>query len=450
MGRQSKRRAPVRQQQRRDFLKTTAAASIGYWVAGGVALAESKSPNEKVNIGIIGVGGKGRANINGVKGENIVALCDVDDNPVNKTLAEIEECKKANKYRDFRKMLEQEKSLDAVVVTTPDHMHAPASLMAMRMGKHVYNEKPLTRTIEEARAMAKVAAETKVVTHMGNQGHSNDSLRTIVEILQAGSLGAVTEVYTWTDRPGKYWPQPAKMWEGDNPVPATLDWDLWLGVAEKRTYNPAYCPFKWRGFWDFGTGSLGDMGCHIIDSVYWGLQLGYPVSVEAEGEPLDEENAPAWIRIHWEYAARGNQPAVRYHWLDAGNQPAKELTEGMELQKGGGSLVIGEKGKMLIGGDYGNTYKLFPQKDWEGFKPPEKTIPRTPSHYAEFINAIKEGKQTLANFAYSAQLTESVLLGNIAFRTGKKIYWDQPNMRATGVPEADQYIKANYQNGWTL
>lgn len=433
---------------RRDFLKVGAAATAGYWVSGGVSRAIADSANDKLNVACIGVGGKGGFNLDQIsKITNIVAVCDINSETVGKAKAKFP---KAEGYADFRKMLETQKNIDAVVVSTPDHTHANAAIMAMRMGKHCYCEKPLTRTIAQARLMAKTAAETKVATQMGNQGHSNDSLRQIVEVLRSGVLGPIRETYTWTDRPGKYWKQGMQVPTNTPPVPENIAWDLWLGPAADRPYSPEYMPFRWRGWWDFGTGSLGDMGCHIFDPVYWGLDLHYPTAVEAVGEPLLPQAGPLNLTAKFEFPARGDMPAVTCTWMDAGNKPSQEVAGEIKLASGG-SLIIGDEGKMVISGDYGNSFKLYPEEKFKDYKAPEPTLPRAGSkHYDEFVNAAKSGGTGMSNFAYGARLTETILLGNVAFRVGEKIYWDAENMKATNCPKAEEFIHGTYRKGWEL
>jgi predicted dehydrogenase len=435
---------------RRRFLATTIAASgfVGACVSVGAA-PRRISPNEKLNIGIIGGGGKGMENINGVSSEYIVAICDVDDNRAADAYKKLPQ---ARRYKDFRKMLELEKTLDAVIVTTPDHTHAAAAVMAMKLGRHVYCEKPLTHAIYEARVMRDTAAQQKVATQMGNQGHSYDSTRRVVEIVQAGALGAVGEVHVWTDRP--IWPQGIDRPTETPEVPATLDWDLWLGPAPKRPYHPSYLPFNWRGWWDFGTGALGDMGCHNMDTAYWALKLGVPSAVEAEASGMNKETFPKWSIIKYEFPARGALPPVKFTWYDGGKMPARELFEGAQLKNEelpkNGSIIIGDKGKILLTDWNANKFQLLPQDRFIDFKGPEPTIPRAESHYKEWIAACKGGPAAMSNFEYAAALTETALLGNLALRCGKRIEWDAKAMKAKGCPEADALIKPGYRAGWSL
>lgn len=441
-----------RQTTRRDILKGTVAAGMGYWMGTSSTASFGYSPNEMLNVGVIGVGGKGESNILGVRRQkdvNIVAACDVDEERAKgfKTVS------KATKYKDFRKMLETEKSLDAVVVSTPDHTHAPAAIMAMRMGKHVYCEKPLAHSIYESRLMRKVAQETKVATQMGNQGHSGGTLREAVQLIQSGGLGKVTEFYAWTNRPS--WKQGIERPTETVPVPATLDWDLWLATAPERPYNPVYCPFSWRGWWDFGTGALGDMACHIADLGFWGLQLEYPTSVEAKSSGINSETGPNSSEIKFEFPARGDQPAVTFTWYDGGNKPDPALVGLAELP-GNGSILVGDKATMYVPDEYGQVYQLLPKDS----KEPRPAPPAPPSrlnivtiainHYKEWVDACKGGAAAQSNFDYAALLTEVILLGNVALRAGKKIDWDGVAMRATNCPEADQWIRPAFRPGWDI
>jgi predicted dehydrogenase len=435
---------------RRRFLATTIAASgvMGACVRLGAA-PRRISPNEKLNIGIIGGGGKGMENINGVSSEYIVAICDVDENRAAEAFKKLPQ---ARRYKDFRKMLELEKTLDAVIVTTPDHTHAAAAVMAMKLGRHVYCEKPLTHAIYEARVMRDTAAKQKVATQMGNQGHSYDSTRRVVEIVQAGALGAVREVHVWTDRP--IWPQGIDRPTETPEVPATVDWDLWLGPAPKRPYHSAYLPFNWRGWWDFGTGALGDMGCHNMDTAYWALKLGVPNAIEAESSGMNAETFPKWSVIKYDFPARGPLAPARLTWYDGGKMPARELFEGAQLKNEelpkNGTIIVGDKGKIVLTDWNANKFQLLPQDKFVDFKGPEPTIPRTESHYKEWIAACKGGPPAMSNFEYAAALTETALLGNLALRCGKRIEWDAKAMKAKGCPEADALIKPTYRAGWSL
>jgi predicted dehydrogenase len=493
------------QSNRRDFLKDTTLAGVGFWVAGGVALADSKSANEKLNFACIGVGGKGDSDASHVRQlGNVVALCDIDDNTLNakangKDRRTGEQLFiKAKKYNDFRKMFdEMGKEIDAVTVSTPDHTHTVASVMAMKMGKHVYCQKPLTHSVYEARLMRETAQRQKVATQMGNQGTASDGLRRAVEIIQAGVIGPVHEVHVWTNRP--IWPQgveailkvPAAhsaalaalkgatsqdskaIWKdsaarsaalaalhGNNggSVPSHVHWDLFLGPAPRRPYDPIYHPFSWRGWWDFGTGALGDMACHTANMAFMALKLGYPSSVEAESGEINPETYPMWAKITFQFPARGDMPPVKFIWYE-GNQNGKRVLPPLELTKGqtmsdSGSLLVGAKGILFSPNDYGERYTLLPEKDFQGYEGPPKTLPRNgkgdSGQKAEWVAAIRGGAPALSNFDYAAMLTETILLGNVAMRVGKKLEWDGPNMRVTNSSEAERYIKPEFRQGWTL
>jgi predicted dehydrogenase len=431
-----------RHSSRRDFLKATTAAGVGFWVAGGARAEESKSPNEKVRFACIGVGGKGSSDSNDAgKLGDVVAICDIDDN----TLAKAADAfPNAKKYNDFRKLLEEMgPNIDAVTVSTPDHCHAPASIMAMKMGKACFTQKPLTHSIYEARRMSEVAREMKVATQMGNQGTAGRSLREQAAIVKAGTLGTVKEVHVWTNRP--IWPQG----EGRPPeveVPTHVHWDLWIGPAPYRSYANGYHPFAWRGFWDFGTGALGDMACHTMNMPYMALDLQNPVSVEAETSGHNKETYPSWSIIKYEFQATDKRPAVTMTWYDGKKLPPENLFDGEKVSQSG-ALLIGDKGKLYSPGDYAeNSPKLL-----GGIEKPEVEFERSPGHFQEFIRAIKGGKPATSNFAdYSGPLTEIVLLGNLAVWSGHKVLWDAKEMKAKGAPELDALIRPAYRDGYTL
>ncbi len=431
---------------RRSFLKHATAATIGGFVLPRFAIARTRNANEKLNIAAIGCGGRGAANVNAVASENIVALCDVDEQRAAGTFKRFE---KAKKYKDFRKMLdEMHREIDAVVVSTPDHTHAVAAIAAMKLGKHVYCEKPLTHDIYEARMMRKVAAEQRVVTQMGNQGHSNTAARRAVEVIRSGVLGDVVEVHAWTDRP--IWPQGIDRPAEPEPVPPTLDWDLWLGPAPFRPYHSAYVPFKWRGWWDFGTGALGDMACHILDVAFWALNLVDPVSVEAQvSDNHKPETYPKWSIITYEFPQRGDLAPCKLVWYDGGKMPPQELAPGVKLPKNG-TIIVGTKGTLVTLDAYGGRYKLLPEKDFEGFEPPEMKLPVSPGHHREWVLACKGEGEALSNFEYAARLTETVLLGNLAVWAGTRVEWDAANMRAKNSPEANEIVRREYRKGWSL
>ena len=443
---------------RRQFLRVTtaltaAASIVPRHVLGG---AGQTPPSEKLNLAGIGVGGQGGADLEEFKDHNIVALCDVDWAYAAHTFKKYPDAKR---YKDFREMLDKEKGIDAVVIGTPDHIHAVAAMTAIKHGKHVYCEKPLTRTVFEARAVAKAAAETKVATQMGNQGMAFEGNRLIKEWIWGGVIGPVREVHVWSDRPthrGKmplWWPQGIERPTDTPPVPDTLDWDLWLGPAPWRPYHPAYVPFKWRGWWDFGSGGLGDMGIHNLAPVFDALKLGPPVSVHASSTPVFKETVPVAAMVHYEFAARGDMPAVKLHWYDGGLLPERpeELEAGRPLDPEDGIIFVGDKGKILVRGWGGESPRLIPESKHREFKFPAKTLPRSIGHYAEWAKACKQGTPTASSFAFAGPLTEAVLLGSVAIRMeGEKLLWDAANLKVINSPEATALLHYSYRAGWTL
>jgi len=436
-------------QTRRRFLYSSSLLTTGVflptsrlWAADG---ARRVSPNEKLNLASIGAAGQGATDTDGCATENIVALCDVD---ANRLAARGAKYPNAKRYQDYRKMLEEMKEIDGVIVSTPDHHHAFAAVMAMKLGKHVYCQKPMAHSIWEARLMRQVAAKQKVVTQMGNQGHSYDSTRRVVELVQAGVLGAVREVHVWTDRP--IWPQGIVRPTTSAPVPAHLDWEMWLGPAPARPYHPDYAPFKWRGWWDFGTGALGDMACHNADAAFWALKLDAPTSIEAQSSEVNNETCPKWSIIRYEFPARGSLPPVTLTWYDGGKKPSRDLVDGAELPLNG-TILVGSKAKIAFRDWNPNGFRLLPEEQFKDFKGPEETLPRAPKGpYQEWIAACKGGPMCQSNFEYAARLTETVLLGNVAVRAGKKLEWNAAKMKATNCPEADPYIHREYRKGWKL
>lgn len=449
---------------RRRFLKTTTATGIGFWVAGGIQAQESKSPNEKVAIACIGVGGKGSSDSDdaGRQG-NVVAICDTNDNVLNNTGSK--RFPKAKRFNDFRKMIDEfGKSFDAVTVSTPDHTHAPAALMAMRAGKHCFCQKPLTHTIYEARLMAKVAKEKNVATQMGNQGTALDGLRRAAAMIQAGVIGTVQEVHVWTNRP--VWPQGGPR-PKTKPVPAHLKWDLWLGPAPERPFADGYDPFSWRGYWDFGTGALGDMACHTANMPYMALNLRDPVSMQAECSGHNKDSYPKWSKIVFDYPALDGRAAVKFFWYDGGKRPEGELLEQIKLLAGkdgkpgnvagSGCVIKGDKGVMFPAGDYCEQ----PVKLSAGLTAPEVKFEQSPGHFAEWIRAIKtigtaDYKPAKSNFAtYAGGLTETILLGNLAVWVaangkGEKVEWDAKTMTSPNTPGLESIIKPTYRAGYTL
>ncbi len=443
------RYAPLR---RRDFMRGAATVGVGVWVCGPGESAPAASPNEKPDVAMIGVGGMGAGNTQGIAdaGGTLAVLCDADEQILQGVARKH---MGARIYTDYRKLFDAEKQIDAVVVSTPDHHHAFATMAALKLRKHVYCEKPLTHSVWEAREIAKAAARAKVATQMGNRAHSSEGLRRTVEFVQAGAIGRVKEVHCWSDRP--IWPQGIDRPAETPAPPAHLHWDFWVGPAPERPFNPIYHPFRWRGWWDFGTGALGDMACHILDVAVWALKLGAPASVSAEGEPRKAETAPLWSVIRYEFPSRGGTlPPVTLIWYDgkkgdALNQPPADVAGGIPLATNG-TLFVGEKGRLYcaLGGDP----RLFPQEAFKDFQAPPKSLPRVlnDNHYIDFIRACKGEGPAGSDFGYAAQLTEIVLLGNVAFRAGKPIVWDGRTLQAKQCPEADALVRREYRKGWTL
>ena len=451
---------------RRKFIKGSAAAAAAFTIVprhvlGGVGIVP---PSDKLNIAGVGVGGMGKNNIKHCGDENIVALCDVDDKyaaPVYKTYP------KAKTYHDFRVMLEKQKDIDAVIIATPDHVHATVAMAAMELGKHVYVQKPLTHSVFEARKLTEAARKYKVVTQMGNQGHSGEGTRLIYEWIHNGAIGKVEEVHAWTNRP--VWPQGVEVERPKEtpPVPKTLDWDRWIGPAPFRPYHPTYLPERWRAWWDFGTGSLGDMGCHILDGAFFALDLKYPESVEGNistywgefwqyTEPKNETYPRSTI-VRYKFPTRGNMPAVNLTWWDGGLMPPRpeELEEGRRMgDSDGGLLFVGDKGK-LMAGCYGKNPRLIPETRMKEYKQPKETLKRVQGgiggHEKDWVRACKGGDPASSNFDYSGPLTEMVLMGNLAVRyPQQRLLWDGPNMKVTNSEEANSYVKQEYRKGWTL
>jgi predicted dehydrogenase len=427
---------------RREFLGTAARAGAGFWVAGRqLSFGQEKSPNARLNIGFVGVGGmRGKDHLGACAGETVAALCDVDDRTLAHAAAQYP---KAASYNDFRLMLEKEKGLDAVVLSIPDHVHVPAAVMAMRLGKHVYCEKPLAHSVYEARVAAETALKTKVATQMGTQIHAENNYRRVVELVQSGAIGGVREVQVFVG--GHIWT--ASSLPGDDvPCPAHVHWDLWLGPAAERPYSRQYHPTNWRSFWNFGGGHLGDMGCHHIDLAFWALKLRHPRTIQARGPEVNPDGAPPWLEVTWEFDARGEMPPVRLVWTHGEKKPA--IFQERKLPEwGNGTLFVGEKGMLLA--DYGK-HKLLPEDDFRDFRRPEPTIPNSIGHHAEWIRGAKTGEPTLCNFDYSGALTETVLLGNVAYRTGQKIEWDAAALKARNCPQANAFLRREYRKGWTL
>lgn len=437
---------------RRKFITNTGMAAAAFTILPSHLWGANKNiPSDTLNIAVVGIGGKGATDAAGVSSENIVALCDVDDTmgmEVRKTYP------KATQYRDYRKMLEKEKNLDAVVISTPDHTHATIAMAAMKMGKHVFVQKPLSHTVYEAKRLAEVAKEKNLVTQMGNQGHAGEEARLLNEWIWAGAIGDVTEVHIWTNRP--IWPQGNITAPTEIPTcPDTLDWNLFLGPAPHRPYHPAYHPFTWRGLWDFGTGALGDMGAHFIDQPFWALELGYPTSIQASSTKYNNDYYPLASIVTYQFPERNGKPPVKLVWYDGGLTPPRpaDLEPGRKMgDSGGGVLYYGTKGTIMHG-TYGTGVRIIPETKMQEFIRPEKTILRSPGIHQEWIQAIKEGKKSTTDFSYSGKLTEVMLLGNIAIRLADKntvLNWDGDKFMFTNLPEANDYLTKEYSPGYSL
>jgi predicted dehydrogenase len=421
-----------------------------------------KSPNEKLDLAGIGAGGRGAADIDGVSSENIVALCDVDAHILSDASKRFP---RARLYSDYRIMLEKEKSLDGVTIGIPDHHHAPAAMIAMSLGKHVYCEKPLTHTVWEARQMAHAARKFKVMTQMGNQGHCGEGNRHLCEMIWAGTIGQVREVHCWTDRCKGWWTQGLTRPPGADPVPSRLNWELWVGGAPMRPYlaewpadyktaktGPVYVPAVWKGWWDFGCGPIGDMACHIMDGAYWSLKLGPPSSVEvveSTGPTADMPPLASILRFH--FPARGEMAPCSLTWYDHGARPPKPPEMEAQQLDDNGALLIGDKGK-IVTGCYGEHPRLLPESLMVDYKRPPEIIPRVPGNdpHPDWIRACKGGPKPCSNFEISGPFTEMVLLGNVALRLNKTIEWDSANLRVKNVPDANRLIKKHYRHGWKV
>jgi predicted dehydrogenase len=508
---------------RRSFLSKAAVTGAAVTIVPRHVLGRGFTPpSDLLNIACVGVGGMGRSNLINLASQNVVALCDVDWAYTDRNLSRLDTdaanlqqhidhpdatppagarpapkidpvkakarleailhlkndlLPKAKRYNDYRVMLDQQKDIDAVVIATPDHMHAPIALACMDVGKHVYVQKPLTWSVAEARQLAKRAAETKLATQMGNQGHSLDDARTAVEYIWAGAIGDVREIHVWTDRPVGFWPQGvprpkvapgdqpvdnlkwnqagvdarlANAMAGNYPVPETLSWDLFLGVGPVVPYHPIYHPFNWRGWVDWGCGAIGDMGAHLLDVSMWSLNLGLPTSIETVSTPFNGASYPSGSLIFYEFAPRGSMPPVKLTWFDGGLMPPKPAELGEEdLIKEGGAILIGSKGK-LMHGTYGAHPRLLPQSLQDSFGKPPQKLSRIPdeSHEMNWVDAAKGKTQSSCPFEYASKLTETMLLAVVSLRAGKKIAYDGVNMRVTNVPEANQYLSRENRTGW--
>jgi len=461
---------------RRHFIGTSASLAsftiFPRYVLGG---ANHTAPSDKLNIAAIGTGGRGMTNIRsliGFKDVQISAICDIAEEtdysrfyykgfggrgPTKALIDNRYSSDEATKdypecevYIDFMKMLEKEKNIDAVMIATPDHNHTITSLESIQRGKHVFCEKPLARTVYEIRAITEAARKAGVATQMGNQGHSGEGIRQTVEWIRDGVIGEIKEVHSWSndfERMGCRSGRPKET----PPVPKGMDWDLWLGVAPKRPYHLVYTPYTWRGWWDFGTGPLGDMACHNMDPAFWALDLKHPESVEAHATGGSKETFPCAAIVYYQFPARDGKPPVKLTWY-SGLMPPKpeELGPGEDLVgRGNGILFVGEKGKIMCPGWAGDP-SLLPHSLMKNYKRPAKTLARSNGHYRDWVDACKGGKKASSNFDYSSVLAEAVVLGNVSIGVGDKIYWDGDNMKATNCPAADQFIKPIYHNGWKI
>lgn len=451
---------------RRAFLKNTAFTATAFslvprYVLGGPG---QKPPSEKLNIAGIGVGGMGANNVRACADENLVAFCDVDSHYAAKTFAAFPQAKV---YRDFREMLDRQKDIEAVIVATPDHSHATIAMASMRAGKHVYVQKPLTHFVQEARKLTEAARNYKVISQMGSQGHSGDGTRLVCEWIQAGTIGPVRQVHVWTNRP--VWPQGVEVERPKDtpPVPEGLDWDLWIGPASFRPYHPAYLPGTWRAWCDFGTGALGDMGCHLLDAPFWALNLKYPSSVEGsisvywhaewkKTEPLNETYPRSSI-VRYKFPARGDQPPVEVTWWDGGLIPPRP--DGVEPDEtlgdsDGGSIFIGDKG-VLICGCYGRNPRIYPEEKMHDLPKTPQRIERVPGgldgHEKNWVRACKDGKPPSTPFDYAGPLSEMVLMGNLAVRfPNRQLLWDGEKMEVTNDKDANAFVRRDYREGWAI
>jgi predicted dehydrogenase len=460
---------------RRRALQLGTAGALGYLFGGpAVSVRRAHGANEKLRVAGIGIGGKGQSDIEQAsKFMEVAALCDIDGERLD---ARAQSWRLAKKYFDYRKLLdEMAKEIDAVIVSTADHSHAPAAVLAMRAGKHVYCQKPLTHTVFEARLMREVAAKEKVCTQMGNQGSALNGLRRAVELIHAGTIGPVREAHVWTNRPAHYWKQSPDITSRPKevPLPKYVHWEEWIGPAPMRPYasafppRPAYHPHDWRGYWDFGTGALGDMACHTANMAFRALKLDAPVAVLAEAGEINAETYPAWAHIQYIFAARGDSPACTLHWYE-GKRDGKKLLPPEDLiakllKKGealtdSGSILVGDKGVLFSPSDYGAQFRLTPEKDFAGIQTtkPEKAtagVDRDEDEYMkkEWTEAIRADKPALAasNFDYAGRLTETMLMGNIAVRfAGKKLEWDAAKLRFTNSDAATKLVSKEYRKGW--
>jgi len=440
---------------RRRFLAASVVVSAAAVVPRHVLGAGQEAPSEKLNIAGIGIGGMGAANLENLKSQNIVALCDVDHNYAANTFKKFPS---ARVWTDYREMLEKQKDIEAVMIATPDHTHAVIAMAALKAGKHVYCQKPLTHDIYEARKLAEASKDSKLATQMGNQGHSGEGIRAVCEWIWDGAIGEVKEVDAWCDL--SYYPWGHAYWSSkwgtrptDTPaIPDNLNWDIWLGPAQARSYHPAYHPGVWRCWWDFGCGMMGDRGAHTLDTAVWALKLGQPTSVEATSCGLNPETHPLSAMVTYKFPARENLPPLKLTWWEGERAPRPEdLDDDLEMPTEGGILFKGTKGKIMAG-VYGNRPFLLPSSLDKEYKRPAKTIPRVPgeAHEMNWVEAAKTGKPAVSNFQYAGLLTEICLLGNLAKRADARIQWDGANLKVTNLPDINKYVHSEYRAGWSL
>ena len=442
---------------RRTFIKNTGAATAAFTILQAGS-ARTYAANEKLNVAAVAAGGKAVSGIAGLASQNIMALADVDWARASGTFKKYP---KAARHKDYRKMLDRhEKEIDAVIVSTPDHHHFHASMAAIRMGKHVYCEKPLTHSIWEARTLTEAARKAGVATQMGNQAQANEQTRVVQEFVMDGAIGQVREAHIWTDRPskglfGEYWPQGVDRPTDKPTVPDTLEWDLWLGPAPDRPYPSAYLPVKWRGWWDYGTGALGDIACHYFDPVFRALNLGAPASVEASSTRVNKETYPVGSMITYEFPQRGAMAPVKLVWYDGGLRPQRpDIVKDGDVTGTNGLMLVGDDGVLLSNW---SQWKLLPEKRSKEYGAPPKKLPRSPGHHAEFIRACKGGDPAGSNFNWAGPMTEAVLLGNVPLRpqlredlTKTKLLWDSKNLKFSNHEGANQFLKRDYREGWKV
>ena len=434
----------ARQTQRRGFLKSTATLGTGVWLGTTSSLHTARaedSPNEKLNVAIIGCGGRGFANLKGLSDQNIVALCDVDEQRAGSAY---KQHPKAKAFHDYRKMFDaMANDIDAVAVSTPDHTHFHPSMIAMDLGKHLYCEKPMAHSVDQVRRMTKKASEQKIATQLGVQRHTIQNVHRVVELIKSHAIGRIEEVHCWVSGERGM----PKIPTDTPPVPDTLKWDLWLGQGRERDYHPSIAPYGWRFWWDYGTGETGNWGCHILDIPFWALDLKYPTRVDASGPDVHELTTPKQMATSFDFPAdpATDRQAVKLHWYHS--KPGPDVLRVHGLQHWGNTLFIGTEGMLQC--DFGR-YRLYPEDKFADFKAPEKSIPDSPGFHKEFVQACKGGEKATCNFDYSGPLTETVLLGNVAFRAGGGFDWDAENLKATGNQAAERHLTSYVRKGWEI